>query len=151
MDATVKAGPYYIDIGDQTTEIVQEKISAMRKKGTGHLSRGGRGFIDLIIFRSAGMTTSLLKRKVIWTHKDDINGDPIEESIKCVNEQAAYLRSLQKGNKPTIIVRHVGDGLNANGIAEAIIAVNAEFTDDVFDDLCCGPGYPQFKKPIQEA
>ncbi|MBQ9004249.1 MAG: hypothetical protein IJ087_20615, partial [Eggerthellaceae bacterium] len=151
MDATrktaLKAGPYYMAIGGETIEVPAEDITATRKEGAGRLKRGGRGFVDLAIFQKPGLTTDPLKRKVLWTHPEDIDGDPIAESVKCVEAQADYLMGLPEGCRPTMIVYHVEPELTEHGVAEAFVAVDEDFDDETFDNLYEGPGYPAYKVP----
>ena len=150
MDATrkaiPKAGPYYMIIEGETIVVEPGDMTVTRKEGTGHLSRGGRGFIELSIFRKPGLTTDPLKKKVIWTHSEDIEGDAIAANVECVNAQVSYLMSLPKERKPSIIVGHVDAELSNGGVSEAFVAVDEEFSDETFENTYDGPGYPEYKR-----
>lgn len=142
----IQLGYCYFNFGGSETIAVEaDTVSIERLQGTGHLSRGARGYVDQCVFPGLpNLASEPLKRKVILVHQGDIDDDAVEASVSCVEQQVAYLMGLDD-RKPKIIVYQAAS-VSEGGLVESFVAVDSGFTDDVFFDLYASPGYPEFKQ-----
>ena len=124
----IRPGVLYLNFGGGDTLAVEAKtVSIERLDGTGHLSRGARGFIDRCVFPGLpNLTGEPLKRKVIRVLQDDIDGEAVEASVSCIEKQVKYLLGLPDARKPKVIVYQAAVSVSEDGLVESFVAVDGD-------------------------